>query len=199
MRIDHCSLPTSVAHIKVADFIKWRDDDSYVAAFRRLRSALGVTVRPTVEAERQVVRLHFTQLLAAKELADTSAQLMFQLERLWFVFNKDRGDLCNWFTESARNSASLPASLTTSRMAIEVLSRVTQSADPRSLPTVERLVERLKELEVNHVYFLSRSNDSDETLYARIWQAENQAIATSALLRSFLTDALLPEPRSESR
>src|ERR1039458_7899437 len=28
VRIDHCSLPTSVAHIKVADFIKWRDDDS---------------------------------------------------------------------------------------------------------------------------------------------------------------------------
>lgn len=197
LRIDGSTLPASVAHIRAANFRRWRDDDAYLAAFRQLRSALSLSAKATVDAERHVARSYLTELLAAKELADTVAQLLFQLERLWFAIFRDRCtalmDATYWFWESAQKRAPIA----NARIAREVLSRTIQSTDTGNMPSVEKLLEELKRLESNYVYFSDTPRDQHEAFYRRIWEAEDQARATSAMLRSFLTDALAPEHRRE--
>ncbi len=82
--IEDMELPVFLAHVKYLDFRQWMVKEKYYDELKRLVRALNIRIEYSSGSEITFLISVYPELIRAKETADVTAQLLFQLEQAFF-------------------------------------------------------------------------------------------------------------------
>ncbi len=182
--IDQVNPPSSVTHIKYADFRKWKVKEFYFEALQELLMALGITAQYATSTELAFFLRHLSEVGQIKETADTLAQVYFQLERIWFsALKKDPFDLSWWFYETVTKTLAISEFDTACRVLNEEMGNISQSGE-RS----QQILELCKVIRDDYTFFNGSTSDNPQVVYKRLGAAEKNAYNLSSLIASTLLE-----------
>ena len=173
--------PSSIVHLKYADFRSWQVKEAYLKAFQELLESINLKAEYLTTSELHFLQHHFTELIKTKEVADTACQLFFQLERLYFLLNRDAWEVQRWFIDTMNHSRNgIPL-----EEAVSILKA--DFHNNSSAHKLSRLLE-LCEKVISDYSFMGSSSSDESLVYQRTWSAENNAQELSAFVLSIILE-----------
>jgi TIR domain len=188
--IDNVSPPPSISHIKYADFRAWDIKESYLRSLREVVVALDIETYYTTSGELRFLQGNLQLLIKIKSVADTAAQMYFQLEKLWFsLFRMEPYDLAHYFRKSAIKTLNRREFLEAYKSFKDGRAILDQNAK-----NIDQILEMCNVLDEDFVFFDAISpshqyNDVEKNqIYMRLWEAEPHAMKLSAIINSTLLE-----------
>lgn len=183
--IDDVTPPSSVAHIKYADFRSWQVKEGYLAGLQELVTALELTASYATSGEIVFFQKHLAHLTKINTLASEAAQLYFQLERLWFYLF-DRGNSIigpsHWFFETKGKtfqSSEFDASVALFEAAIPSL----LNADK-----IKQVVSCARKVRDDISFWDLEETPPPDAIYSHIRKAEERARELAATILSIMLE-----------
>ncbi|HYX71271.1 MAG TPA: toll/interleukin-1 receptor domain-containing protein [Nitrososphaera sp.] len=182
--IDRISPPASLAHIKYADFRKWKVKEFYYEAFKELLIALDIEPHYATSIEIKFFLQYLSDIEKVKRMADTASETYFQLERLWFsLFKREPLYLGLWFYETTTKTWNIRGFF----VAYRTLRRVSKSTMSNQ-GRIKEMLDLCKSIRGDY-FFLKRLTDENPIeVYKRLRQAEIRAKTLSSLIASTLLE-----------
>jgi hypothetical protein len=177
--IDNVDLPSSISHLKYADFRNWTLREAYFQTLRDLLGVLGTDLLSQASSQEAKFFLrHLGNLLRIKAFADSVSQVYFQIERLWFyLFKEQPGKAVWWFEETVRKSCGY-AEYVGSWEAIAEDPLVLALSNSKHWEKLSTLYLKVRQ---EFEYFKGPANkESPDDIYQHIHKAEENADQLSA-------------------
>lgn len=185
--IDDTRPPSTVAHIKYADFRKWEAKESYLEALQELLNALEIKAHYATSAELRFFQQHLPHLMKITSVANTAIQLYFQMERLWFaLFNLQPFEAAYWFFRSVSKTWDKEGFQESCRILREGRSGIGSEQDK-----LDKVLELCKEIEDDYSFwnnYTPRCKEDKEYFYQRIRRGEENSRNLSAFLYSIILE-----------
>jgi hypothetical protein len=181
--IDDVSPPSSISHIKYADFKNWKLKESYIQSLKELLIPLDVKAHYSSSVELLFFQKHLNYVTKLMAFASSASQTYFQLERLWFcLFKRDSFDARSWLYDTVTKTWDVEGLKQICHVFENEVAVLDSNAEK-----IQKVLDLCKLIE-NDYFFLISNTESDDAYYEKIWKAENSANELSAILYSIILE-----------
>jgi hypothetical protein len=181
--IDNVSPPSSISHIRYADFNNWELKEYYLQALQELLISLDLKPQYSSSTELHSFQKHLNHIVKIMAFSNSASQTYFQLERISFNFRRQRGGTRHWFDESVSKTWDFEGF----KQAFQALNDEFAALGSNS-EKIRKVLDLCKTIENDYSFLIGGSDDTTDAYYERIWKAEISANELSAMLYSIILE-----------
>ena len=181
--LDDVSPPSSISHIKYANFKRWELKESYLTSLQELLESLEIRTHCSSSAELRFFQNNMHHLMMILRFSSTASQTYFQLERLYhYFFNRQYSTARWWVHETVNKTWELNKFMNTCQALEDEKNDI--ALDSEKLDKFFTLCRAIKD----DYMFLDKSCDSSDLYYKRVLRAEVCATELTMFITSVMIE-----------